>query len=313
MTTVAVVGVGVIGRSWARAFARGGCSVRVYDQSADQVERALRWLHADEVPPGVVAATSLDEALDGADYVQESGPEDLRVRRALFAEMDAIAGVGAVLASSTSAQDPDDFAGALAGASRCIVAHPVSPPHVIPLVEVLGTTASAGDTVERACQILAEIGSSPVRMRRYVPGFLLNRLQSALLREAIHLVTSGAATVADIDTVVRDGLGPRWAALGPFAAAHTNDDGGVAGYFTRFADDYRDEMDSLGPTPAFDAAQIEMLADGVADMLDDTSVDDLRSWRDDAITRVLAARGVTSPYRGSATPVQTAAAGDHRR
>ncbi|MBL8959285.1 MAG: 3-hydroxyacyl-CoA dehydrogenase [Gemmatimonadetes bacterium] len=289
--TVAVVGCGVIGRSWIRVFTRAGYPVRVFDVSPRAVEQALAW-HAEAaardgrggtVPQG---ASTLAEALGGATWVQESGPETLPAKQALYAELDQGAPPEAILASSTSTLDMTEIARGLRGAGRCVVAHPVNPPHVVPAVDLLGGVATEPEVLARATDFLRAVGQTPVVLRRYVPGFLLNRMQAALVREAISLLDAGVADADAIDAVIRDGLGLRWALMGPFGVANTNADGGVREYFTRYGASFRWLMDDLGGTPSFDAATIERIGAGVDAMYPGVSHEDLRAWRDRMVERI---------------------------
>jgi L-gulonate 3-dehydrogenase len=289
---VAVVGSGVIGRSWIQVFARAGHAVQVWDPSPDAVSRAISWQQTEEARTGaacapVVACASLEAALAGCEWVQESGPERLEAKQALFAQLDAIAAPTAILASSTSTMSMTAIAEGLPGATRCIVAHPVNPPHVVPAVEVLGGDATSPETVRRTEEMLSAVGQVPVRMHRYVPGFLLNRMQAALVREAISLVERGVADVDAIDAVIRDGLGLRWALMGPFGVANTNADGGVREYFTRYGASFRALMDDLGPTPAFDASLIETIGAQVDAMTGGTPLEAQRAWRDRLVQRLV--------------------------
>jgi 3-hydroxyacyl-CoA dehydrogenase len=317
MSTVAVVGAGVIGRSWALVFARAACNVRVYDFVPEQAKRARAWFEAEldrNRVGGVLTAAqtaayrervrwcgTLEDALANAEYVQESGPESFELKESIFAELDQAAGSEAILASSTSAHDIAEITAGLAAARRCIVAHPVNPPHVIPVVEVLPGRETTNEVVERTCAFLAEVGQTPVRLKRYVPGFLLNRMQAALVREAVNLVDSGVADVDAVDAVIRDGLGLRWALLGPFGVAHTNADGGIRSYFARYGEAYRDLMDDLGPTPTFDAALVEHLGRGTEAMLRGVSHAELLRWRDRLVI------GIRELKRANPLPVRDGA------
>jgi len=296
ISTVAVVGTGVIGRSWAQVFARAGCNTRVYDPDRTQMQRALdaiaRSVDYDvaegfETPASALACmerlsphADLAAALSGAGYVQESGPEDLRLKRAIHAELDHLADPSTILASSTSAMDMTEIASGLRGAARCIVAHPVNPPHVVPVVEVLPGKQTDPAVVSRTMEFLHAVGQTPVPMNFYVPGFLLNRMQAALLREALQLVERGVADVAAVDAVIRDGLGLRWALMGPFGVANTNADGGAREYFTRYGQAYVELMNDLSPTPAFNPEQIERWGRATDAMVGATPRDRLRAWRD---------------------------------
>jgi 3-hydroxyacyl-CoA dehydrogenase len=206
-------------------------------------------------------------------------------KRAIFTELDRFAPPDAILASSTSALDMSDIAEGLPGAGRTIVAHPVNPPHVIPVVEILPGKRTTTDVVARTRAFLSAVGQSPVLLKLYVPGFLLNRMQAALVREAIHLVECGAADVDAVDAVIRDGLGLRWALLGPFGVANTNADGGIREYFGRYGDSYRELMSDLGPTPSFDRKQIETLG-RATDAMTNAPRNEILEWRDRLIRRI---------------------------
>ncbi|MGE0441724.1 MAG: 3-hydroxyacyl-CoA dehydrogenase NAD-binding domain-containing protein [Gemmatimonadales bacterium] len=293
--TVAVIGTGVIGRSWIQVFARAGCRVLVFDQNPDQLTGAIRWARADvkrlraagHLKKKAAKAwlgriepmPTLEAAVGPADYVQESGPERLEEKRAIFAALDAAARKRAVLASSTSAIDMTAIAEGLPGAARCIVAHPVNPPHVVPAVEVLGGRETMPAVVRKTVRFLRDLGQVPVLLNRFAPGFILNRMQAALIREAVDLVASGVADVQAVDDSIRAGLGLRWALLGPFGVANTNADGGVREYFTRFRDAYHTLWDDLRTEVRFDDALVARLGAATDRMLP-ASLPAQRAWRD---------------------------------
>ncbi|MEJ7812283.1 MAG: 3-hydroxyacyl-CoA dehydrogenase NAD-binding domain-containing protein [Gemmatimonadaceae bacterium] len=329
ITTVAVVGAGVIGRSWALLFARAGCETRLHDRDAAQADRARRWVAdvlADEASAGIRTAAdavaciarvsvvaTLGEALTGAGYVQESAPERLDVKRELYAEMDGAAPPDAILGSSTSTFDMTAITAGLAGATRCVVAHPVNPPHQLPVVEVLGGQATDRDVVTQTAAFMASVGQRPVVLERFVPGFVLNRLQFALVREAMSLVQRGVASVDAVDAVVRDGLGLRWALMGPFGVADTNADGGIRAYYTGHEQLVTDLMNDLGPTPTIDAALVEELGRGVDAMLGGSERAEMRRWRDRMIARLRALKAgdpppdIAAAASGPARPPSTVA------
>ena len=304
ISTVAVVGTGVIGRSWIQVFARAGCQTRIHDRDAAQVENALAWVERDleedrkagllsseEVAARrsrVTAYQSLKEAVAGAGYVQESGPERIELKKALYADLDRVSDPAAILGSSTSALNMTEIASGLPGARRCIVTHPVNPPHVVPVVEVLPGEKTEPEVVQKVCAFLKEVGQTPVLMNFYVPGFLLNRMQAALIKEAMNLVTSGVADVDSVDAVIRDGLGLRWALMGPFGVANTNADGGVRQYFTRYRDDYIELMNDLGPTPEFDAGSVEQMGKATDEMVGGIDRAEIRRWRDRMVRKIRA-------------------------
>ncbi len=301
ITTVAVVGTGVIGRSWIQVFARAGCRVRAFDQNPEQLARAMAWFKADlkalrsrgEIKKReakarwdlVEAADSLEEAVAGAGYVQESGPENLEAKRALYAEIDRHAAPRAIIGSSTSTLDMTLVAAGLTGAARCIVAHPVNPPHVVPAVEILGGTETDRKAVKRTIKFMTALGQTPILMYRFAPGFVLNRLQSALVREAVDLVRSGVCDVQAVDDSVREGLGLRWALMGPFGVANTNADHGAAEYFTRYGDSYQALWDDLKTDVRFDDDLVRRIGKQTDRMIP-TSHQAQRAWRDRMVGRI---------------------------
>ena len=303
---VAVVGTGVIGRSWLCVFARSGCDVVAWDPAERALRAAIDWYQqqpaseTDAPAIGVGRITpvkDLKAALAGVDYVQESGPEDLATKRAIFVELDAGAPPEAVLASSTSALDMSVIAETLPGARRCIVAHPVNPPHVVPAVEVCRGRATTTDTVERTVAALLAVGQRPIVLARYEPGFLVNRLQMAMLREALSLLDRGVATADAIDAAVCDGLGLRWALLGPFGVANTNADGGVREYLNRYRGSIEGLMADLGDTPALDAALVDRVGQATDQMECGAPLEEVREWRDRLVRRIVALKH-TDPHPG---------------
>ncbi|HKP28859.1 MAG TPA: 3-hydroxyacyl-CoA dehydrogenase NAD-binding domain-containing protein, partial [Gemmatimonadales bacterium] len=231
---------------------------------------------------------TLEQALEGVFWVQESGPENIDAKRALYADLDRLAPPKAVLASSTSTLDMTKIAQGLSGASRCIVAHPVNPPHVVPVVEVLGGAHTDPLVVRKSVRFMERVGQVPVLLRKYVPGFLLNRMQAALVREAVSLVKEGVTTPEGVDAVVRDGLGLRWALLGPFGVANTNADGGLREYFARYGPSF--EMLSKDLTTEFclNPDLIESMGKSVDAANRRIPRDLQRSWRDDMVVRIRA-------------------------
>lgn len=299
--SIAVVGTGIIGRSWMLLFARAGCATRAYDASTDQLAAALRWMHMEleaDVADGFMTAAEAEQcnarvapchdlgtAVSAATYVQESGPENIDAKRGVYAALDAHAAPSAILGSSTSTHDMTTIAEGLEGAWRCIVAHPVNPPHVVPVVEVLPGARTDAEVVDRTVAFLESVGQTPVVLQRYAPGFLINRMQAAIIREAVCLVESGVADVAAVDAVIRDGLGLRWGLLGPFGVANTNADGGIREYLQRYGGALRSLMNDLGATPQLDAAMIERLGAQTDAMEGDVPLQSILRWRDRSIRR----------------------------
>ena len=253
MAKVAAIGAGLIGRAWAMVFARAGWDVALYDAVPRVAEAGLaavgEGLHAlaeqglADDPAGAAArvrvAADLPAALDGASFVQENVPETVEAKCAIFAELDRHAAPDAIIASSTSAIVASLFTEELAGRHRCLVAHPVNPPHLVPLVELVGSPWTAPETIERAKAVYLRVGQVPIVVRREVDGFVLNRLQGALLAEAFRLVGDGVVSPQDLDKTVKDGLGLRWSFMGPFETIELNVPGGIADYCARYTGFYR--------------------------------------------------------------------------
>jgi L-gulonate 3-dehydrogenase len=261
---IAIIGSGMIGRAWAIVFARGGFPVALWDGAPEAAREVLRTIRArlgelhdagllddpDAAFARITLAGSLGEAVAGAEYVQENLPETVEVKRAVFAEMDAVAPAGAILASSTSAIPSSSFTEELPGRARCLVAHPANPPYLIPVVELCGAPWTAPETLERARDLLERAGQEPVLVRREIRGFILNRIQGALLNEAFRLVDEGFVTPEDLDKVVSHGLGLRWSFMGPFETIDLNAPGGVRDYCERYGPFYREmRQQSADPGP----------------------------------------------------------------
>ncbi len=249
----AVVGAGLIGRAWAVVFARAGWTVRLFDAVPAQLSTARQQIVqtlADQEQVGLVddapaalkritPSTRLSQALTDAAWVQENLPEEVELKRTAFAELDRLAPPDAILASSTSAIVASQFTADLAGRARCLVAHPVNPPHLVPVVELCGAPWTSEATLDRARATMESLGQVPVLVRREVEGFVLNRLQGALLTEAMRLVADGVVSPDDLDKTMRDGLGMRWSFMGPFETIELNAPGGVSDYCARYSGFYR--------------------------------------------------------------------------
>lgn len=254
MAKIAVIGSGLIGRAWAISFARAGNDVSLFDQCAGAAEKAVAFARemaapleaenlldgqsADAVVARIRPAASLRDALDGAIHVQENTPEDLATKRKVFAELDAIAAPETVLASSTSAILPSQFTQDLTGRARCLVMHPINPPYLIPAVEIVPAPWTDPAAMEKTRRLAVALGQAPIMMKREIDGFVMNRLQGALLEEAFRLVADGYASVEDVDIGIREGLALRWSFMGPFETIDLNAPGGVRDYCERYEQIY---------------------------------------------------------------------------
>lgn len=274
MARVAIIGSGLIGRAWAGVFARAGWEACLYDAKAGAAEQARDSVAeglSEQAKLGLVddphsalgrvsVARELSQALEGADFVQENTPETIDAKRAVFAALDRLAPPDIVLASSTSAIVASCYTENLAHRARCLVAHPVNPPHLVPLVELVPAPWTAPAAVARAKAVFEDIGQVPIVVKKEIEGFVLNRLQGALLAEAFRLVGEGYVSPQDCDKTLKDGLGLRWSFMGPFETIDLNAPGGMADYCLRYTGFYR----SLQSAPASPAVFEE---DNVASVL----------------------------------------------
>lgn len=269
--TIAVIGCGLIGRAWTIVFARAGCDVRLWDPMAEVRDALPRLLEATIQVSGDDPAAlqrvqifgTLQDALSGAEWVQENGPEQLEVKRDLYAQMDAIAAPDTILASSSSALVASSFAAGLAGRSRILVAHPVNPPHVIPVVELCPSPDTAPEVMDRAEALMRDVAQVPVRMTREVDGFVLNRLQAVVLAEALSLIEQGIVTPQGLDDTMAHGLGRRWTLMGPMATINLNAPGGVADYLNRYGPTMARLSDSAARGEAFTASAAQIVAEAM--------------------------------------------------
>jgi 3-hydroxyacyl-CoA dehydrogenase len=302
MDKIAVIGGGLIGRAWSIVFARAGFGVALFDQSQEAASNALGFIAArlpelheagllSDTPAEVLArislAPTLQAALDGAIYVQENGPERLAAKTALFAKMDEIAGPDTILASSTSGIPASAFTEQLPFRARCLVAHPVNPPYLVPVVEICPAPWTSDATVAATRAIMRRAKMVPATIKREVVGFVLNRLQIALVAEAFRLVADGVVSPEDCDATIKHGLGLRWAFMGPFETIDLNAPGGVADYCERYGGLYsavQDEQTPIALTP-------ELVAGVDAAMRRHLPLDDQparQEWRDRRLMALLA-------------------------
>jgi L-gulonate 3-dehydrogenase len=305
MASVAIIGAGIIGSSWAIVFARAGLSVQVFDhrpanlaafegrvRTAAEAAVAISRDDPAALMARVAVADNLAGALVGADYVQECIIEDVDAKAALFAELDHKAAPDAILASSTSSIGISRFTRELNGRDRCIVVHPATPPHLLPAVEVVPAPWTPQATVDRVFARMHRVGQAPVLIRRETPGFVMNRLQGALLIEVFRAVSDGLINATDADTLIRDGFGLRWSFLGPLQGIDLNAPAGIADYLARYgfmfenlarerADDRRPVLTPVLVEALDQAMRRDLPLDGLAAR---------RLWRDERIAALRALR-----------------------
>jgi carnitine 3-dehydrogenase len=301
VSRVAALGGGVIGQSWTALFLAAGKTVAVYDPDPavePRVRRAVEaaWpvmaelgLTAHGDPDDLVFCENARVAVEGAQFVQESIPERVELKHELYATIEPAVGETAVVASSASGLTLTELQAGWRRPVRFVLGHPFNPPHLIPLVEVMGNQRTEPGVVEWTRTFYESIGKVTIEVRREVPGHVANRLQAALWREAIHLVNEGVASVEDVDTAVSSGPGLRWAAMGPTLLFHLGAGaGGLAAFCERYADSFNHWWDDLG-RPHLDQDTVERLVDGLAAGTAGQSVDDLAARRDDLVRAFVAA------------------------
>ena len=241
MKNIGVIGGGLIGASWAAIFSKSGFNVFVYDTMPvvfdtfnERVKLFLEELKSIDPKINIEDSfnrisvnVSIEDLCHNADYIQESAPEILSVKQELFAKLDQLAPDHVVIASSSSAMPISSITQNLKGQHRCIIAHPANPPHLIPCVEICPGPNTSSITIEKTKTIFDQSGASSVNVKKEIDGFILNRLQGALLNESLRLYSEGYASSDEIDATIRDGLGLRWAFMGPFETIDLNAPGGI--------------------------------------------------------------------------------------
>lgn len=298
--SVALIGAGLIGASWAAYFIAKGLKVTVFDPSpdaADVLRRTIAECWPSMVQAGIatgqpqsapVVVNTIEAACAEADLVIESGPESPDVKLALIAQIDAATRPDVIIGSSSSSLMPSDYQAAAAHPGRILATHPFNPPALVPLVEIAGGKLTDPAMIDRAIALFQSLGKVPIRVRRESPGLVANRMTAALYREAVHLVASGVASVEDVDAAIAWGPGLRWAAMGPHLLYHLG--GGSGGY--------RHYLDHLGPaqerrwaslqTAPLDEPLKAALIAGVQEEIGGRSITELEAERDRMLATVVA-------------------------
>jgi ketoreductase RED1 len=291
-STAAVIGAGTIGLSWTALFAGHGMDVWVSDPRPDLAEAvktalaefgphlAKQGFDVEGLEDRVHLAGDVAEAVRHADIVQENGPEDVEFKKDLFATLVREAPSHALLLSSSSAIPSTAFTGGLEDASRVLIGHPFNPPHIMPLVEVVPGERTSEESVTQAVEFYRFVGRVPVVERKEMPGFVGNRLQNALNREAIYLVEQGVVTPEDVDAVITNSLGLRWATVGPFLGSHL---GGGPGGYRHMAEHIGKGMKQMWAglgQPKGDADETEMLIQAVEKAYGSSTYSELSETRD---------------------------------
>lgn len=301
--TVAIVGTGLVGRAWSIAFARAGWNVRLWDPVAEAPAQALATIEClladleaqDMLRGGTAAAVrgrmeavpTLAEALAGAAWMQENAPEDLAVKRPLWQELDRLAAPETVLASSTSAIVPSRFTEELQDRARCLVCHPINPPYLVPAVECVPAPWTSPETMARAEAVMRGLGQAPIMMKRELDGFVMNRMQGALLEEAFRLVADGYCSVEDVDTGLRDGIALRWSFMGPFETIDLNAPAGVRDYVLRYQQIYERLFPSMQRRVDWAGPALATVERERRERLPEAKLAERQRWRDRRLMALL--------------------------
>lgn len=290
----AIIGSGLIGRSWAMVFARGGHDVMLWDQDPQQVEKALASIaqslaemavagliqQPQAIRARITAADNLAQALAGSGFVQENIVERAEPKQTLFAEIERHAPADAVLSSSTSAIMPSIIFSELKSRARCLVSHPMNPPHLAPIVELCGADFTSPKILAAASSFMAGCGMAPITVKREIEGFILNRLQLAVLNEAFRLIAEDYVSPEDLDKTIKDGLALRWSFMGPIETVDLNAPDGVADYMMRYGPTIRrigEQQAAAAPWPDSVAATLDAERRAIVPR---AKLNDASAWRD---------------------------------
>ena len=301
---IAVIGAGTIGASWAAYFLARGFEVGAYDPARNGEHFARRFIDTawptleklEVLQPGadrmrVKFFKDPAAAAEGAEFVQESGPEREDLKTELFATLDAAVPPETVIATSSSGLLISRVSAKCRYPERCVIGHPFNPPHLIPLVEVVGGAKTSPEAIAKAMSFYREIGKHPIHIKKEVRGHVANRLQAALWREAVHLVSEGVVSVSDADAAIAYGPGLRWALMGPHLTFHmAGGEGGMAHFMSHIGPAIQGWMDDLGQTRLTPDVQ-KAIIEGVAEEAGARNMSDLQRWRDRKLIDILKAAG----------------------
>ncbi len=299
---VGIVGAGLVGSGWAIVFARASLNVKVYDESPKTRDTVMSVVRAnlaelekfglvkgaDEIAARITVCDEMSRAVDDVEYVQESVFETVEAKRSVYEKLSELVGSNTIIGSSSSGIPASAFTAHLPIKERCLIAHPVNPPYLVPVVEIVPAPWTHQSAINYTVALMSEVGQSPVVVRREVEGFILNRLQGALLNEAWKLFEEGYASIEDIDKTVREGLGLRWAFMGPFETIDLNAPGGVKDYAYRLRSLYYHIAQSRRDPSLWSNELIERVETERAKLLPRNQLEARRRWRDRRLMALVA-------------------------
>ncbi|XP_055070700.2 lambda-crystallin homolog [Misgurnus anguillicaudatus] len=281
---ITVVGSGLIGRSWAMVFLSGGYKVKIYDNKPGQasgaiteIRKQLEELQQSKMLRGNLSAAEqtsllsshddLQQALQDAFFVQECVFEDLEAKQTVFQEVESLVKESVILSSSTSCLMPSNVFSRVQNRTRCIISHPVNPPYYVRLVELVPHPETLPAVMDVAFSLMTDVGQAPVRLRKEIDGFALNRVQYAIIAESWRLVQEGVISVKDIDLVMSEGLGMRYAFIGPIETMHLNAPEGMEDYLQRYSEGIKRVLKSFGPVPEFSGDAAARIKEEICELI----------------------------------------------
>ncbi|VVC26828.1 3-hydroxyacyl-CoA dehydrogenase, conserved site,6-phosphogluconate dehydrogenase C-terminal domain- [Cinara cedri] len=299
---IGIIGSGLIGQSWAMLFASAHYNVVIYDVNLEQVNTALEKikselitmeknniirgsLSAEQQIERITGVIKLEEVIENAILIQECIPEVLAMKQQLYDQIDKIIGSLTIISSSTSTFLPSVLSEKMEHRNQLIVSHPVNPPYFVPLVEIVPSEWTEDWVIKKTRTIMEDIKQSPVTLAKEIPGFALNRIQYAILNECWHLVNDGVLNVKDIDTVMSEGLGMRYAFLGPFETAHLNAEG-FMNYTERYSNSMFGVCKQFKPAPKFEGPLVTVIADQLNSITSLEEIPNRRLWRDQSLIKL---------------------------